>query len=183
MPAAVFPPLQQDLKEETRRTMSSSFHHHNRQCQPSHHAHLGRDYLPFPSSALSERAAGSLVSTSTLLSPNSGYTGETVAVATVKRMAAAADTIPVVADIASAAEDTSGATKNTTPAEEEHVSAAGEEMAALDVAGDDGLIQLEVDIQLLGELEEGLRRELREDVKVDILKQFRLVIENKAESG
>ncbi|EGO54830.1 hypothetical protein NEUTE1DRAFT_141109 [Neurospora tetrasperma FGSC 2508] len=183
MPAAVFLPLQQDLEEETRRTMSSSFHHHNRHCQPSRHAHLGRDYPPFPSSALSEKAAGGLASTSTLLSPESGYTGDTVAVATVKKMAAAADTIPVVAYIASAAEDTSGATKDTTAAEKEQVSAAGEEVAALDVPGDDGLTQLEVDIQLLGEMEEGLKRELREDVKVDILKQFRLVIENKAESG
>lgn len=163
--------------------MSSYFHHHNRQCQPSHHAHLGRDYPPFPSSALSEKAAGGLAFTSTLLSPESGYTGDTVAVATVKKMAAAADTIPVVADIASAAEDTSGATEDTTAAGEEQVSAAGEEVAALDVPGNDGLAQLEVDIQLLGEMEEAHRRELREDVKVDILKQFRLVIENKAESG
>ncbi|KAK3343231.1 hypothetical protein B0H65DRAFT_577193 [Neurospora tetraspora] len=194
MPAAVFLPLQYDLEVETQRTMSFSLPPRNGEYRSSHQAHLGKDHLPFPSSALSHEAAGTPASTSTPLSPNSDPTGETVTVATVEEMAAAEEAIAVVEDVSDATEDTSGATEDTAATEEEEVSATGEEVAAFEVAGgrtfngegavrNDNLSQLEVDIQLLGEMEEALWRELREEVKAGIMKQFCSVIKNKAGSG
>ncbi|KAJ4387029.1 hypothetical protein N0V85_007809 [Neurospora sp. IMI 360204] len=122
-----------------------------------------KQILRNPRQALSREAAGSLTSTSTPLSPNSDPTGETVTVATVEEMAAAEEAIAVV-------EDVSGATEDTAAAEEEEVSATGEELATFELAGggtlngdgavrNDYLTQLEVDIQLFGEMEEALWRE------------------------
>ncbi|KAK3401420.1 hypothetical protein B0T20DRAFT_466482 [Sordaria brevicollis] len=163
MPEAVFLPLQRDLKAETRRTGILSRLHRGSTYRPSRlkQAEVGRYNRLFP--VFRHQPAGSLP-------PNPESTGDrTLVPNTGKTTLVEEATVVVHASCASA-------TKNlhSTSPEDQAVNATEKVASTFGLVGNDYLTQLEVNQQLFGEMVEAEGKELREEMKADLMRKFGL---------